>query len=150
MTGVADRIAALEMLLYPTNTGLLGSLLGSVSVSLGGVKLGAQATTKIVPNKEVPVILFVWGPGRILPVRLTAFSVDEMQHNQLLYPHRAKVTIGMRVITSESLRSDSDLSSSQGKDLAAFAYDFTMKQKQVLATLNIANTVESILGILPF
>ena len=148
VTGVADRMAALEMLLYPTGDSLLGGLVGSLSASVGGLSLSKDSFSK-VRRTEVPVTLFIWGPGRIVPVRLTSFNVEEQQWNQLLYPTRAKVSVGLKVITSEALGSDSK-SSSNGKDLAKFCYDFTRGQKEVLALANIANTVESILGILPF
>lgn len=150
VSGVADRLAALEMLLYPVDDSLLGGLLGQLSVSVGGGGLGvsASASVQVAKRPEVPVILFVFGPGRIVPVRLTQFRVEEQQYNQLLYPHRAKVTLGMRVLTDKSL--DAESSDNKGKDLAKFAYKFTRAQKEALALLNIANTVESVLGMLPF
>jgi hypothetical protein len=150
-TGVADRIAALEMLMYPAGDSLMGKLLGSVnvSVSIGAGGISASASmVKTVPRREVPVILFVWGPGRILPVRLTTFNVEEQQYNQWLYPHRARVTIGMKVLSKESI--DKDTAGDTAKDLAKFCYDFTRGQKEALALANVANTVESILGMLPF
>lgn len=149
VTGVADRIAALEMLLYPTGDSLLGGLVGSISVSIGGAGGGISASLKkTAAAPEVPVTLFIWGPGRIVPVRLTSFSVEEQQWNQLLYPTRAKVTVGMKVITKEAL--DKPGNSTAGKEIAKFCYDFTRGQKEALALANVANTVESILGILPF
>lgn len=148
-TGVADRIAALEMLLYPQEESLLGELLGAISVSIGGG--GASASTSAaaepVPRGRVPVLLFVWGPGRILPVRLTSFNVDEQAHSPILYPTQAKVSLGVQVLTLNELNAYQD---SMSKDLAIAAYKFTRKQKQVLAASNVANTVQSILGILPF
>src|SRR5258708_26207453 len=74
-TGVYTRIAALEMLLYPQGQGA-GGLLGTVSLSAGagGVSaaLGgsASAAPTPVPQLTVSVVLFVWGPGRIVPVRV--------------------------------------------------------------------------------
>jgi hypothetical protein len=147
VTGVADRIAALEMLLYPSGDSLLGGLVGSLSVSLSGGGISASLETAATTT-EVPITLFIWGPGRIVPVRLTAFSVEEQQWNQLLYPVRAKVTLGLRVITSDALAKEAG--DSTAKDIAKFCYDFTRGQKEVLALANIANTAESILGILPF
>ena len=44
----------------------------------------------------VPVVLFVWGPGRILPVRVTSFAVDETLFAPSLYPLQATVTLGLR------------------------------------------------------
>lgn len=150
-TGVADRIAALEMLLYPVGDSLLGGLLGSVSasVSIGSGGISASLSmVKTVPRREVPVILFIWGPGRIVPVRLSSFVVEEQQFNQWLYPHRARVTIGMKVLTKDAL--DKDGVGDTGKDIAKFCYDFTRGQKEALALANVANTAESILGMLPF
>lgn len=152
VTGVADRIAALEMLLYPAGDSLLGGLVGSINISIGGGGGGgggiSASLQRSATRPEVPVILFIWGPGRIVPVRLTSFNVEEQQWNQLLYPTRAKVTVGMKVITKDALERPGNASS--GKDIAKFCYDFTRGQKELLALANVANTVESILGILPF
>jgi hypothetical protein len=144
VTGVADRLAALEMLLYPAKDSLLGGLLGLAGPSLSG--FGTDTTRTPEPRKAVATTLFVWGPGRIVPVRLTSFTVEEVQYNQLLYPHRARVAVGLRVVTSDELR----LIRPQRLEhkIAAAAYDFTRGQKEVLALANVANTIESV--VLPF
>lgn len=143
ISGVADRIAAMEMLLYPDREGGgLGELAGAIGDALGG---GGEDEEE--PRYSVPIVLFVWGPGRILPVRLTSFSVDEEAFSTLLYPIRAKVSIGLRVVTPAELARHPDTTA---RDIAAFAYKFTVGQKEVLAMANMANSVESILGILPF
>jgi hypothetical protein len=144
VTGVADRLAAFEMLLYPAGDSLLGGLLGLAGASLSA--FGSDTTKTPEPRKAVATTLFVWGPGRIVPVRLTSFNVEEVQYNQLLYPHRARIAVGMRVVTSGELR----LIQPQKFEhkIAAVAYDFTRGQKEVLALANIANTIESI--VLPF
>jgi hypothetical protein len=150
LTGVADRIAAMEMLLYPRGDSLLGGLLGSASASLsvgsGGVSASLGAGADVVPRQEVQIVLFVWGPGRIVPVRLTSFAVEEQFFSPILYPIHAKVTIGLKVLTPENLPKEDSVS----KDLAVACYQFTRGQKEVLALANVANTVESILGMLPF
>jgi hypothetical protein len=147
LTGVYDRMAALEILLYPQES-LLGGLLSSISASLGGPSLGGAAQPRI-QRRTVPIVLFVWGPGRILPVRLTSFSVEEIAYSPLLYPIQAKVTLGLRVLTATELQSEA-FNNVPGKDIALSAYNFTKTQKRILAAANIANTVESILGMLPF
>ncbi|MEI6682119.1 MAG: hypothetical protein WCO44_05805 [Bacteroidota bacterium] len=158
ISGVADRIAAMEMLLYPQGDSLLGGLLGSVTGSLsvgasvggssiGGGIGGAAGGVQPASRGTVPVVLFVWGPGRIVPVRLTSFSVEEQAYSPLLYPIRAKVSIGLKILTPK------DFPTCQRKlseDLAIMAFKFTRKQKEVLAMANMANSVESILGMLPF
>jgi hypothetical protein len=149
VTGVADRIAAMEMLLYPQEGSLLGDLLGSVSVSIsaGGISAGGSAAAEAVPRGTVPIVLFVWGPGRIVPVRITSFSVDEQAYSPILYPIRAKVSIGLKILTPDDLSGHQD---GLAKEIAIGAFNYTRTQKQVLAAANLANSVQSILGMLPF
>ena len=151
LTGVADRLAALEMLMYAADSKGLGlSLSISVGASLGGGS-GAAAAGSVsgksepVPKGKAPTVLFVWGPGRIVPVRITSFGVEEQLNNPMLYPLRAKVSLGLQVLT------DSDFGDRPTRSKLAIAcYDFTMTQKRVLALANVANSVRSILGMLPF
>ena len=150
ISGVADRIAAMEMLLYPQGDSLLGGLMGSISGALSGASTstgGGGGTVQPVPRGTVPVVLFVWGPGRIVPVRLTSFSVEEQAYSPLLYPIRAKVSIGLKILTPKDFPAENRKLS---EDLAITAFKFSRKQKEVLAAANTANSVESILGMLPF
>jgi hypothetical protein len=151
ISGVADRIAAMEMLLYPQGDSLLGGLMGSISGSLGGASvsgaLGGASGVQPVPRGTVPVVLFAWGPGRIVPVRVTTFSVEEQAYSPLLYPIRAKVSIGLKILTPKDFPT---CHRKLSEDLAITAFNFTRKQKEVLAAANLANSVESILGMLPF
>jgi hypothetical protein len=151
ISGVADRIAAMEMLLYPQGDSLLGGLMGSISGSLGGASvsgaLGGASSIQPVPRGTVPVVLFAWGPGRIVPVRVTTFSVEEQAYSPLLYPIRAKVSIGLKILTPKDFPT---CHRKLSEDLAITAFNFTRKQKEVLAAANLANSVESILGMLPF
>jgi hypothetical protein len=87
----------------------------------------------------------VWGPGRIVPVQINSFSVEEQLTNPMLYPLRAKVSLGMQVLTDLDFPNPDTI-----EKLAAACYNFTMTQKRVLALANVANSVESILGMLPF
>ena len=149
ISGVADRIAALEMLLYPITEGV--QLLGSISASLGGasMSMGGAAGSE-VPQRNVPVTLFIWGPGRIVPVRLTSFSVEEQAFSPMLYPIRATVAVGLTVLTPSAFQVSESYTPTPIEEFAIGAYKFTMVQKQVLATANLANSVESIINMLPF
>jgi hypothetical protein len=161
ISGVADRIAAMEMLLYPQpDDSLLGGLISAVSGSLsagvggGGVDVGGMVSgslgggdVKPVPRGTVPVVLFVWGPGRIVPVRLTSFSVEEQAFSPQLYPIRAKVSIGLKILTPKDFP---NCKKKLSEELAIAAFKFTRKQKEVLAAANTANSIESIIGMLPF
>ena len=152
VSGVADRLAAIEMLMYPPGDSLLGGLLGSVSASVsfsaGGLSVGASAEQ--LKRKDAPIVLFFWGPGRIVPVRITSLSIEEQQYSPLLYPLRAKASIGIKVLDLDDLVTVSgDPASGATVDIAKACYKFTRGQKEVLATANLANAVESIIGMLP-
>lgn len=153
IAGVADRISAMEMLCYPPGQSALGGLLNvSVSVSIGGAgaSAGGSAAADAVPNPEVPIVLFFWGPGRIVPVRITSFSVEEQQYSPLLYPLRAKVTIGLKVLDAQHLQNIAgDTAQTAIVEVAKACYTFTRAQKEALALANLANSVESIIGMLP-
>lgn len=141
-SGIADRIAAIEMLLYPV--GDEGNLLGKISSPLFGAG-------KAVPRYTVPIVLFVWGPGRILPVRIIGFKVEEQAYSPTLYPIRAKVTVGLQVITDQDLTYKTlGRKVSPMEELAAVAYKYTRTQKELLARANLVNSMESVLGMCPF
>jgi hypothetical protein len=156
LTGVADRLAAIEMLMYPPGEsllgGLLGSVTGSISVSAGGVSVGGGAGGAIttVTRKEAPIVLFFWGPGRIVPVRIMSLSIEEQQFSPLLYPLRAKATIGVRVLDLDDLVTvEGNPATGAAVEIAKGCYTFTRAQKEALALANLANSVESIIGMLP-
>jgi hypothetical protein len=89
--GIQRELAVLETLIYPR-----ASLLSSNHA------LAAAGTLEIVPM-ETPLVLFVWGETRVLPVRLTSFSVTEEAYDPNLNPIRAKVSLGLRVLTVDDL-----------------------------------------------
>ena len=148
LVGIADRIAALELLLYTPGQSALGGLLNvsvSVSIGPGGISASVGSAADVVPRKTVPVVLFFWGPGRIVPVRITSFSVDEQAYSPILYPLRAKCSLGLRVLDASAFANDN----SAEVKIAKACYTFTRAQKEALALANVANTVESIMGMLP-
>ena len=53
-----------------------------------------------------PLTLFVWSKQRIVPVRLTELSITEEAFDPNLNPIRAKVSLGMRVLTVDDLGFD--------------------------------------------
>jgi hypothetical protein len=89
--GLHPYLAALETIIYPTS----GQLLSNNNLAKSG-------TLEIVPMESL-LTLFVWSKSRILPVRLTEFSVTEEAFDPALNPIRAKVSIGMRVLNVNDL-----------------------------------------------
>ena len=149
-TGIYARLAALELLLYPIPADS-GGLLGTVSASIGasGVSLSASAggsgSKSAVPKGQVPMVLFVWGPGRILPVRVTALSITEKLYDALLNPTHAEAQISLKVLTTDDLKA---VTGTLGT-IANAAYNYSQKLREALAVANLANSVESIIGMLP-
>lgn len=89
--GIQPQLAALETIIYPTS----GQFLSNNSLAQSG-------TLEIAPM-EVPLTLFVWSKNRIVPVRLTDFSITEEAFDPALNPIRAKVSLGMRVLSVNDL-----------------------------------------------
>ncbi len=91
--GVHPQLASLEMLLYPPSA----TVIANAALALAG-------TIEIVPP-EAPMTLFVWGAKRVLPVRLTAFSITEEAYDTNLNPIRAKVSLDLQVLSYSDLLS---------------------------------------------
>ncbi len=85
--GIYPQLSALEMLLYPK---MLQVIANTILLAVG--------TIEVVPI-EGPFTLLVWGPKRVVPVRLTEFSITEEAYDPSLNPIRAKVSLGLRVLS---------------------------------------------------
>lgn len=89
--GLHPQLAALETIIYPTSDQLLSNH-----------QLSQSGTLEIIPA-EAPLTLFVWSKSRIVPVRITDFSVTEEAFDAGLNPIRAKVSLGLRVLSVNDL-----------------------------------------------
>lgn len=89
--GIHPQLAALETIVYPAN-----------STIQSNNNLANSGTLEIAPM-ETPLMLFVWSKNRILPVRLTDFSITEESFDPNLNPIRAKVSLGMKVLSVNDL-----------------------------------------------
>jgi hypothetical protein len=144
VSGVYTRLAALEMLMFPASATQDG-LLGAVTGAIGGL-LGAKPPVKRkVPANTMPTVIFVWGPGRIVPVRVTSLTITEKLYDGLLNPTHAEAQLGLRVLTTEELKAVSDTLAV----VARAAYQYSMGLRQVLAVANLINSAESVIGMLP-
>ncbi len=116
--GIYPALSALELLLYPKSP-----------LAIANEALAAAGVIEIVPP-EAPLTLFIWGVKRVLPVRLTEFTITEESYDTSLNPIRAKVSLGMRVLTYHDL----GLASPGGALFMAHQV-----VKEVMGTLNVAN-----------
>ena len=89
--GIHPTLASLEMLLYPKS-----------ALVIANEVLAKAGVIEIIPP-EAPLTLFIWGIKRVVPVRLTTFSITEEAFDTSLNPIRAKVNLGLRVLTYQDL-----------------------------------------------
>jgi hypothetical protein len=122
-SGVNPTLAALEMLFYPKSLKVMANLTAT-----------AAGLIEIIPI-EAPLTLFVWGPTRVLPVRITSFSITEEAFDTLLNPTRAKVDLTLQVLSYYDLKK-----SNPGFSLF-MAYQIT---KELMATTNVFNSAQNI------
>jgi len=89
--GIHPQLAALERLVYPPSSRVIAN-----------VMLAALGSIEVVPPAG-PLILFIWGVKRVLPVSIKQFSVTEEAHDPNLNPIRARVSLGLRVLSTDDL-----------------------------------------------
>ena len=93
-TGIQAQLAALETIVYPSADQLDANN-----------ALSRSGALEIVPM-QASLTLFVWSKTRILPVRITDFSITEEAFDPNLNPIRAKVSLSLRVLSVDDLGSD--------------------------------------------
>ena len=92
--GIHPQLAALETIVYPDS-----------AILQSNNSLAQVGTLEILPM-ETPLALFIWSKNRLLPVRVTDFSVVEEDFDPSLNPIRAKVSLTMRVLSVNDLPFD--------------------------------------------
>jgi hypothetical protein len=116
--GIQPQLAALETIVYPSSAQIQSNN-----------SLASAGTLEIIPM-ETPLTLFIWSKSRVLPVRITELSVTEEAFDPSLNPIRAKVSLGMRVL------SVNDLPFSHKGSSLFLAYQ---QQKEKLAKKSVAS-----------
>jgi hypothetical protein len=122
--GLRPRLAAIEMLMQPVGSSLLGSLL-----SLGGPGAGTA-----IPAAKLPLVLFAWGPTRITPVQLKSLVVRETGFDDLLNPVHATADLGLTVLRKADLPQD--------EVFARAAADYYQGVREVAAALAVPQVIE--------
>jgi hypothetical protein len=89
--GLHPQLAQLEMLVNPT-----------VETLIADDNMANNGALEIIPLEQ-PLTLFVWSRSRVVPVRLTDFSITEEAFDPDLNPIRAKVSLGLRVLNVDDL-----------------------------------------------
>ena len=133
--GLHPALAALELLLYPGST-----------VTLINKGLSLFGSAFIVPP-QVPLVLFVWGAARVVPVQVTSVSITETAFDPKLNPIQAKVDLEMRSMTDVELNAAGQPFNTLGI--------INQVAKEVMARFQIGGIVaqsasRTVKGLLPF
>ena len=120
--GIAPQLATLEAMVTPKNESLLGELLPNLSSN------GFSFTKSNNP----PMILFIWGRKRVLPVNINSMNITETEFSTDLNPIRATVSVNLTVI--------------EGKNIP---YTYSRAMKEAMSALNLANITDITNVVIP-
>jgi hypothetical protein len=115
--GIAPQLSTLELMANPKEESLLGA---AVSALLGKPK-GFSFTRSANP----PLILFVFGRKRVLPVNINSMNIMETEFSADLNPIRATVAVNLTVIEGKSV-----------------PYLYSKAMTEAMSVLNLANIAD--------
>jgi len=120
--GIAPQIATLEQMVYPKDESLIGKVLSLLSPK------GFSFTRSAKP----PLILFIFGRKRVLPVNINSLNITETEFATDLNPIRASVAVSLTVIEGKS---------------APYVYSKAMIE--AMSLLNLANIADTSTVVVP-
>lgn len=121
--GILPQLSTLELMMHAKSDSILGNLTGF---------LGSGGGTSFSNMERPPIVLFIWGYTRVLPVNLTSMSITETEFNTHLAPTRATVNVGMTVIEGKSV-----------------PYTYSKVLKEAMSVLNLANITDLAQVVVP-
>lgn len=124
--GIAPKLSTLELMMLPKSQSLLG---GAISALLGGAPKNFAFFDS---DRNPPIIIFVWGRKKTIPVNITSMQVREEEFTTDLNPVRATVSVSLEVIEGANL-----------------PFLYTQAMKEVMSLLNLANIAEVANTIVP-
>jgi hypothetical protein len=114
--GISPQLATLEAMMLPKSQSLLG---GAISALLGA---SASRFLCLESLQDPPVILWVWGRKKILPVNILSMQIREELFSADLNPTRAIATVQLEVIEGANI-----------------PYLYSKAMQEVMSVLNLAN-----------
>jgi hypothetical protein len=117
--GMTPRLAALELLMQP-----VADEIAAMRIQ-GGME---------VPAAKLPLVLFVWGPGRVTPVTLQSLQIQETAFDELLNPIHARVQLSFAVIREADVP--------KGETLLKGAASYYQALREVRAQLQVPQLPE--------
>lgn len=123
--GIHPQLALLELLLYPSTATVIANTI-----------LLAVGTIEVVPM-EAPLVLFIWGKNRIVPVRITSFSISEEEYDNNLNPIRANISLELQILSYDDLSRTNP---------GHFIYMAHHMNKEVLSRIGQGQGLDAVLG----
>src|SRR5271157_209637 len=127
--GISPAIAALETMLFP---------LGTSQINIRNLLGAGRAGSAVLQPLELPLVLFLYGPWRLVPVQVQGVNVVEQEFDPLLNPIQAEVTVSLKVLSKDDLLPST---------FANAAYNWTQRNREINAALY---SVQQAAGLLPF
>jgi hypothetical protein len=121
--GIMPELAALESLMKKAAT----------QVSVGG----SQNSPTLIRTKEIPLVLFMWGGHRVIPVTILSMTITEQKFDYKLNPIRAEIRVGLQVLEEEDAKLN---------DTAFSSYQFTENEKEMLKSKFINTQTNAAMG----
>ncbi|MGH3774151.1 MAG: hypothetical protein ACRDRR_00210 [Pseudonocardiaceae bacterium] len=118
-TGVAPALSTLELMIYPKGESVRAEPLRS--------RRGNAPTWWFAHPDNPPLVLFIWGVQRVLPVNINSLAITETEFDTLLNPVRASVAVNLTVI--------------EGKNSL---FKYSKGFKEAMSVLNVVNMVTDI------
>jgi hypothetical protein len=115
--GISPQLSTLELMVHPKGESLLAQALGSL--------LGQSNGFSFTRSDKPPLVLFIWGRKKVLPVNINSMNITETEFSTDLNPVRATVAVNLTVIEGKSL---------------PFMYSKAMKE--AMSVLNLANIAD--------
>jgi hypothetical protein len=114
--GISPQLATLEAMMLPKSQSLLG---GAISALLGA---SASKFLCIESIQDPPIILWVWGRKKIVPVNILSMQIREDEFSVDLNPRRAVIGVQLEVIEGPNI-----------------PYLYSKAMQEVMSVLNLAN-----------
>ncbi|SNX70239.1 hypothetical protein SAMN05878503_105148 [Cereibacter ovatus] len=116
--GVLPEISALEDLLHPVES---------------ETEAPSDGTEPVRARGRRPLVLFVWGERRVVPVKITGMAIAETVFNGKLYPIRAEIEVGVEVLGEAEARDNARVRAS---------LEFTAANRRRMARLYLDTTAD--------
>ena len=115
--GIAPQIATLELMVYPKDESVLVGELSTL--------LGKSAGFSFTRSANPPLILFIFGRKRVLPVNITSMNITETEFSADLNPIRASIAVSLTVIEGKSV-----------------PYRYSKAMTEAMSALNLVNITD--------